>query len=77
MTAARNPILGADRVARWVLGVVQKAPPGLTSTVELVNGLPGIVMRLDGALFGVGSFEVRDGRIHDIYLQVNPQKLRA
>jgi RNA polymerase sigma-70 factor (ECF subfamily) len=77
VTAARNPILGADRVARWVLGVVQKAPPGLTSEVEMVNGLPGIVMRLDGALFGVGSFEVRDGRIHDIYLQVNPQKLRT
>jgi len=32
---------------------------------------------LNGALFGVGSFEVRDGRIHDVYVQVNPRKLRA
>jgi RNA polymerase sigma-70 factor (ECF subfamily) len=77
VTAARNPIVGANRVARWLLGVAEKAPPGLTTTVETVNGLPGIVMRLDGALFGVGSIEVRDGRIHDIYIQVNPEKLRS
>lgn len=77
VTAARNPILGADRVARWIVGVMEKAPPGLTSAIETVNGLPGIVMRLDGSLFGVGSFEVRDGRIHDIYIQVNPAKLAA
>jgi RNA polymerase sigma-70 factor (ECF subfamily) len=73
--AARNPIHGADRVARWLVGVVEKAPPGLTSTIEPVNGLPGIVMRLDGALFGVGSIEVRDGRIQGVYIQVNPAKL--
>ncbi len=76
VTAARNPIVGADRVARWLFGVVQKAPPGLTSTVETVNGLPGIVMRLDGALYGVASIEVGDGRIQGVYIQVNPEKLR-
>jgi RNA polymerase sigma-70 factor (ECF subfamily) len=75
VTAARNPIVGADRVARWIFGVMQKAPPGLTSEIELVNGLPGIVMRVDGGVFGVGSIEVHDGRIQDIYIQVNPRKL--
>jgi RNA polymerase sigma-70 factor (ECF subfamily) len=77
VTAARNPIVGADRVARWLFGVAQKAPPGLTSTVETVNGLPGIVMRVDGALYGVASIEVRDGRIQGVYIQVNPEKLSA
>jgi RNA polymerase sigma-70 factor (ECF subfamily) len=76
VTAARNPIVGADRVARWLFGVMQKAPAGLTSQIELVNGLPGIVMRhAGGALFGVASIEVLDGRIRGIYIQVNPQKL--
>ena len=41
-----------------------------------MNGLPGIVMRLDGALYGVASIEVRDGRIQGVYIQVNPEKLR-
>jgi RNA polymerase sigma-70 factor (ECF subfamily) len=77
VTAARNPIVGADRVARWMLGVIQKAPPGLTSTIETVNGLPGVVMRLDGALYGVASIEILDGRIQGIYIQVNPEKLSA
>jgi RNA polymerase sigma-70 factor (ECF subfamily) len=77
VTAARNPIVGADRVARWLVGVIQKAPPGLTSTIETVNGLPGVVMRLDGALYGVASIEIREGSIHDIYIQVNPEKLSA
>jgi RNA polymerase sigma-70 factor (ECF subfamily) len=75
VTAARNPILGADRVARWIFGVMQKAPPGLTSEIELVNGMPGIVMRVAGSVFGVGSIEVHDGRIQGIYIQVNPEKL--
>jgi RNA polymerase sigma-70 factor (ECF subfamily) len=76
VTAARNPIVGADRVARWIFGVMQKAPSGLTSEIEMVNGLPGIVMRIpDGGIFGVASIEVHDGRIQDIYIQVNPRKL--
>jgi RNA polymerase sigma-70 factor (ECF subfamily) len=75
VTAARNPIVGADRVARWLFGVMQKAPTGLTSEIELVNGLPGIVMRVDGGVYGVASIEVLDGRVQRIYIQVNPQKL--
>jgi RNA polymerase sigma-70 factor (ECF subfamily) len=77
VTAARNPIRGADRVARWVLGAIAKTPPGIAVEIAPVNGLPGVVVRLDGALFGVMSLDVRRGRIQGIFLQVNPEKLRA
>ncbi|MFN8634505.1 MAG: RNA polymerase sigma-70 factor [Chloroflexota bacterium] len=74
-TAARNPIVGADHVARWVLGVAQKAPAGMGYEVGAVNGLPGVLMRVDGELYGTISLDVRDGRIQGIYVQVNPRKL--
>ena len=32
-------------------------------------------MRVDGAMYGVMSIDVRDGRIQNIYIQVNPAKL--
>ncbi|MGE3267944.1 MAG: RNA polymerase sigma-70 factor [Chloroflexota bacterium] len=77
VTAARNPILGADRVARWVLGVQERAPAGLRSEIARVNGLPGIVMYLEDALYGTISLDVQAGRIQGIYVQVNPQKLHT
>jgi RNA polymerase sigma-70 factor (ECF subfamily) len=77
VAAARNPIHGADRVARWFLGVAEKAPPRFTMEIAPVNGQPGIVMRTDGDLYGVMSIDVRDGRMQGIYIQVNPEKLHA
>ena len=73
--AARNPILGADRVARWFFGVMAKAPAGFAVEPGEVNGLPGLVMRVDGAIYGVMAIDVRDGRIQNVYIQVNPTKL--
>jgi len=77
VTAARNPIAGADRIARWFFGVMAKAPAGFGAEPGEVNGLPGVVMRVDGALYGVMSIDVRDGRIQNIYIQVNPAKLHG
>ncbi|MBA3797795.1 MAG: hypothetical protein H0X18_01550 [Geodermatophilaceae bacterium] len=36
---------GADRVARFVLGIVSRIDPGDEVDVMLVNGDPGIVVR--------------------------------
>jgi RNA polymerase sigma-70 factor (ECF subfamily) len=77
VTAARNPIAGADRIARWTLGVMAKAPWDLGFEVTTVNGLPGAVMRVGGALYGVMSIDVHDGQIQNIYIQVNPKKLHT
>ena len=75
VTAARNPIAGAERIARWSIGVMEKARGDLSFAVETVNGLPGAVMRAKGAVYGVMSIEVRDGKIQNVYIQVNPAKL--
>jgi RNA polymerase sigma-70 factor, ECF subfamily len=74
--AARNPIEGADRIARWTIGVMAKAPRDASVELTTVNGLPGAVMRVGGALFGVMAIDVRDGRIQNVYIQLNPEKLQ-
>jgi len=75
--AARNPIRGADRIVRWFFGVTAKAPAGFVVEPGAVNGLPGLVMRVDGAIYGVMSLDVRDGKIQNVYIQINPAKLPA
>lgn len=76
-TAALRPLLGADRVARFLLGLAAKAPPGAHLEVTEVNGDPGWLLRLDGELAAVFAFEVaEDGRVCGIRAVRNPDKLR-
>jgi RNA polymerase sigma-70 factor (ECF subfamily) len=42
-----------------------------------VNGRPGLVARLDGRVVAVIATEVRGGRLTDIWMVLNPDKLRA
>ncbi|MBX6748442.1 MAG: RNA polymerase sigma factor SigJ [Micromonosporaceae bacterium] len=81
--AGRRPVVGADRVARLLLGLVstfRDQPPGLQVTPVLVNGDLGLVVRLglrDGSTaHGVIVFAVADGRITGVFNQLNPAKLR-
>jgi RNA polymerase sigma-70 factor, ECF subfamily len=73
--ASRNPIEGADRVARFLLGVQAKAPPGLSYRLGPVDGRTGVLMELDGRLYGTAAFDVQAGRIQSVFVQVNPNKL--
>ena len=43
VVAARNPIHGSDRVARFLLGIMREAPAGLVFRRLPVNGRPGLV----------------------------------
>ena len=77
VTASRNPITGADRVARWMVGVAKKAGWAVSFGMETVNGLPGVVIRSHGVVYGVMSMDLRDGKIQNVYIQVNPEKLHT
>ncbi|MFE7267621.1 RNA polymerase sigma factor SigJ [Streptomyces sp. NPDC057592] len=75
--AATRPVVGADRVARLVLGIVARwFTPGADIRPALVNGEPGLLWH-DGAgtVGGVLAFIVAGGRITDAYVVVNPEKL--
>ncbi|WP_168628052.1 RNA polymerase sigma-70 factor [Cryobacterium sp. BB307] len=73
--AAQRPIVGADRVARYVIGGMAKAKGALAAVMTWVNGEPGIRMELDGQLLGVVSLAIEDGKVTRIFSIANPDKL--
>ncbi|MEU5553954.1 MULTISPECIES: RNA polymerase sigma factor SigJ [unclassified Micromonospora] len=74
VSAARNPITGADRVVRFLLGVREKGWPLTVHRTEL-NGQPAaVVITAGGSRYAV-MLGTADGRITDIFLVANPDKL--
>lgn len=77
--AALNPIFGADRSVRFLMGVERKfvAPGSQSFRAISVNGVPGMAIYVDGELDAVGTIAVEGGRIAAIYIVRNPEKLAA
>jgi len=75
--AARQPIQGAMNVARYLLGVMAKAPANVVSRVRAINGQPGLIVEAGGDIVAVVALEVADGRIAAVRSVVNPDKLRG
>ena len=77
-TAARNPIFGADKVARFFIGIAAKNA-GHEVRVEpaMINGAIGALLYLDGELDNTMSLATDGDRIAAIYVVRNPDKLAA
>lgn len=71
--AALHPILGADKVARFLTGASVDIP--ITLEIVNVNGAPGIHIRVDGQVETVLSVLLEDGLITGLYAVRNPEKL--
>lgn len=74
VNAARNPVVGQDRVARFVLGVMAKEPGLELEETRTGDGL-GLTLRAAGRVLGIASFRVVDGRVADVWFALNPAKL--
>lgn len=74
--SAINPIYGADRIARFFIGVQNKLKGPLSFEAAVVNGVPGFVTRVGGHLHGALVFDMAGDRISRAFLIVNPEKLR-
>jgi len=70
--AALRPILGRDKVTRWLAAV---RPEGMQADLVEINGTPAVRVLLDGELDSAGTLLVEDGRVTGIYWVRNPQKL--
>jgi RNA polymerase sigma-70 factor, ECF subfamily len=78
VSAARNPVYGAERVARFWAGIFEhRARDGFAFTVTpvLVNGAAGVHIKGEKGE-SVLTAAVADGRITALYNQLNPAKLR-
>jgi RNA polymerase sigma-70 factor (ECF subfamily) len=75
VTAALEPIEGAEEIARFLVDVSGRTPE-LTILERSVNGQPGLVAQLDGVTVTVMAFDVAGDRIRHIWAVRNPDKLR-
>lgn len=79
-SAAINPIFGAAKVARFLVGISRKpeAQQAALWTPASINGLPGIVASLsNGTVDTTVSVELDGDRIRTLYFVRNPDKLRV
>ncbi|WP_431952258.1 RNA polymerase sigma-70 factor [Nocardia lijiangensis] len=73
--ATQRPIIGADKVARFIVGGLTKNRVALIVEPTTVNGGPALALHVDGELDGVIAMCVEDTRITGLYFVRNPQKL--
>ena len=74
--AARKPIRGPMRVARFFASIWRKASGHVTVHLVRVNGTPGIVVYRGARPYTVVAFDMAGGRIAAVRTVVNPEKLR-
>ena len=74
--AARRPVNGVDRVARFVAAIVKKWVAAGDVLRAPVNGGEGLVFSIGGRLRAVMTVNVQRDRIAGVYIIVNPDKLR-
>lgn len=73
--AARQPMHGRDKVARAMIGLLSRAPDGMTFEMIEANGLPALLIRIKGRIVGVLTLEVEGEFIRAVRTVVNPDKL--
>jgi len=76
-TAALKPIMGADRIARFFIGVAAlNASHDIRIEPATINGAFGALLYRDGELDQTVSMAIDGERIAAIYIVRNPDKLR-
>lgn len=73
--AALRPIRSAAKIARFFISVAKKVE-GAVVAVEVVNGVPSLVLREEGRVVSVTTLETEDGvRVSEVLIVRNPDKL--
>jgi RNA polymerase sigma-70 factor (ECF subfamily) len=75
VSAARRVIVGARKVARFLIAVTPNIPPTAHLHDAMVNGQPGTVVTDGGATVMTIAYDVVDGRIVGVRVVSNPDKL--
>jgi RNA polymerase sigma-70 factor, ECF subfamily len=78
-TAARRPIVGAEKVARAIMGLFRygQRMPDMRFEMVNCNNAPAVVVYTGDHLEGVFLVEIIDGKITQFYAMRNPDKLTA
>ncbi len=73
--AARRPVVGAPRVARFLVNLTRRVAGSVEIREATVNGDAGAVISIDGSVDLVTAFEVEGDRVVAVRLIRNPDKL--
>ncbi len=76
VTAALKPIRTASHIARFFLNLARKAGPDVRVHPVRVNGQPGFLVTRGDAVENILGFHVEGGRIRQVFVMRNPEKLR-
>lgn len=75
VTAARQPVTGRDRVARFLLGALRQFGQGATFEISDANGGSCLLIKQGSELLAMATVSSGGGVIDGIYLVRNPDKL--
>ena len=73
--AALRPILGVEKVVRFLAGTLAKNDLPVTAEPADVNGSPALLVHVGGEIDGVIAVRLEDGRVSGLYYVRNPAKL--
>lgn len=74
--AALKPIIGRDKVTKFLLGVTRKVGAWRFGIEPArINGMPGLLLFEEGVLVQTVAFELHGNKVYRIYSVRNPDKL--
>jgi RNA polymerase sigma-70 factor (ECF subfamily) len=73
--AARNAIVGRDRVARYLIGVLEQFGAGIEPRFGEANGRPALVAVGPSGVEAVCFIEFDGDQVSDLRFVMNPDKL--
>jgi RNA polymerase sigma-70 factor (ECF subfamily) len=74
--ATVNPVYGAEKIARFFIGVRDKQPEGYEVVPRIVNGSVGYVIYVGERPIQASHFEFDGDRIIEVHIVRNPDKLQ-
>jgi len=74
VSAARNPVVGASNVGRFLLGIIAKQPDLDVEESQTADGTSLTFWR-DGRIGGVVTLRVAGDTVADVWIMMNPEKL--
>ena len=77
VSAARNPVVGRNNVARFILGLLAKYTDGVTTQYLSVNGEPTLFAIREGLPLLIWQFDIGPDGVRGMFAILNPAKLRS
>ena len=73
--AARNPIYGADKAARFLIGTAKNVPASAHVSLARLNGQPGAIIAESGRVTTAVVLDILHHQVTGVRIVTNPDKL--